>query len=198
MQENSLDRLAISIDLHPITGSSMDPLTAKLATQSLTPEAKSAAEAKTRPSKFDKVRAELASAQQDPAAMASNPPSSAQSLASVARSQAVAAGAPTQHLTSLSADALRVSRARVNELQNRVAALGQSPALDAIRNRLSRIDAEYQRVGRSVDLSMSSASPQQLLKLQKDMNDLSENLNIVSKLVDEATGGIKSILQTQV
>jgi hypothetical protein len=30
------------------------------------------------------------------------------------------------------------------------------------------------------------------------MNDLSENLNIVSKLVDETTGGIKSILQTQV
>jgi hypothetical protein len=167
----------------------MDPLTAKLATNSLTTETKAAAQAepKTGPSKFDRVRAELASAQQDQtmgpsgADNAHVPPSNA-----------------ADHVTPLSPEAVRISRAKVSELQNRVAALGKTPALDAIQSRLSRIDAEYERVGRNVDVSMPSASPQQLLKLQKDMNDLSENLNIVSKLVDETTGGIKSILQTQV
>jgi hypothetical protein len=93
---------------------------------------------------------------------------------------------------------LKATGNSLNQLKSRVSALPASSALDQIQKRLSDLDTQFQKAGASIEAMNGSASPKQLLKLQMDMNNLSENLTIVSKMADQATSGIKSILQTQV
>jgi hypothetical protein len=151
----------------------MDPLTQKAINSSFAPEQTACASSSEngKPSRFREKLEEVAASNQT--ASVSQTPASLQ-------------------------DELQASQMRLNQAKDRVDALGSSPAVDGIRRRLSALDVEYQQIGNHFDLASVSADPQKLLQLQKDMYQLSENVNIVSKMVDEATGAVKSILQTNI
>lgn len=80
----------------------------------------------------------------------------------------------------------------------RVNALPKTSAFDPLRQRLASIDSQFQTTGRLVNSVKGTESPAELMKIQMQMYQLSENLELTSKVVDQVTSGVKSILQTQI
>jgi archaellum component FlaC len=95
-------------------------------------------------------------------------------------------------------DDLRTTRGSLNQLKDRVSGLTPSPVLDQIRTRLSDLARQFQKVGTAIEGMSGTASSKQLLKLQADMYQINENLSVVTKMVDQVTSGVKTLLQTQV
>lgn len=84
------------------------------------------------------------------------------------------------------------------QLALRVNALPKTSAFDPLRQRLASIDSQFQTTGRLVNSVKGTESPAELMKIQMQMYQLSENLELTSKVVDQVTSGVKSILQTQI
>jgi hypothetical protein len=127
--------------------------------------------AKVEPSKFDRVRE---------------------------RSGSIAASGASRQPAEVLADDIKTNGTKLHELTKHASALPKTPAFDSIRSRLAELDSQYRRLGGSIDRIPESASPQQLLKLQKDIYQMSEGTGLVSKMIDQLAGGVKSIQQMQI
>ena len=90
------------------------------------------------------------------------------------------------------------NRVKLDQAVQRASALPQTSAVDAVRLRLADLDSQHQRLELALDGISRSASPDQLLKLQRDMYQVSENIGWISKTIDQLTSGVKSLLQTQI
>ena len=60
------------------------------------------------------------------------------------------------------------------------------------------MDSQFQSAGQMVNSLRGTESPGDLMKIQMQMYQLTENLELTSKVVEQVTSGVKSILQTQV
>ena len=85
----------------------------------------------------------------------------------------------------------------VQQLSNRVNGLPKTPAFEPFRQRLASIDEQYRATGQLVNSTASSDNPKDLLKIQVQLFQMTENLELMSKVVDQVTSGMKTILQTQ-
>lgn len=157
-----------------------------------------AAGPKTAESKFDKVRASLKEKQ---AQQVDLPPEvkqvslPQQNALKVEMSSHLAKGADPKQVLSAN---LQHSRQKADLMANRVSALPNTPALQPLRDRLFSIDKQFQDAGKLVNSIKGGESPQQLLKVQMSMYQLSENVELMSKAVEQVSSGMKNILQTQV
>jgi hypothetical protein len=86
----------------------------------------------------------------------------------------------------------------LQQLTTRVNALPKTSAFDPLRQRLASIDAQYHSAGSLVNSVKGNSNPAELMKIQMQMYQLTENLELASKVVEQVTSGVKSILQTQV
>jgi len=93
---------------------------------------------------------------------------------------------------------LKTARGTLDRLKKRVSALPNNDSLSQLKSGLADLETEYTRAGESVIGMNGTASPQQLLKLQGDMDQMAERLSIMSKIVDQMISGVKTILQTQI
>jgi hypothetical protein len=93
---------------------------------------------------------------------------------------------------------IRAAKSNITQLTKRVNALPKTPAFDPVRQRLASVDSQFQSAGQMVQGLRGTESPGDLMKIQMQMYQLTENLEIVSKVVEQVTSGVKSILQTQV
>lgn len=177
----------------------VDPVVSKAITTpaSATTDQGAANPVKVGESKFDKVRASL---QQSQATNVSLPPEVKQ----VSPEQKQILQADLNHrlkTTSspqiFSADMKNAGNS-LQQLTLRVNALPKTSAFDPVRQRLASIDSQFQATGRLVNSVKGTESPAQLMKIQMQMYQLSENLELTSKVVDQVTSGVKSILQTQI
>lgn len=84
----------------------------------------------------------------------------------------------------------------LQQLTKRVNSLPKTPAYEPLRQRLLSVDSQFQATGRLVN-NTSGASPGELLKIQLQVYQMSENLELMSKVVEQVTSGMKTILQTQ-
>ena len=154
---------------------------------------------KTGPSKFDQVRAqqmENTSPPVDlPPAVTQVSPAQTQTLQAELRQR-------VQSTSSNPADLLKVDLGNtgtsLNQLTKRVSALPNSQATDPIRSRLMSIDQQYKATGQLFNNGGQQMSQQDLLNAQTQIYLMSENISLVSKVVDQVTGGVKTLLQTQV
>jgi hypothetical protein len=89
-------------------------------------------------------------------------------------------------------------KVKLDHLQQKVSALPKAQAYDPIRNRLAGIEQQYGSATQMLDKMGASNNPQDYIKLQMQMYLMTENVQLVSKVVDQVTGGIKTILQTQI
>jgi hypothetical protein len=159
----------------------MDPLVTKTVPTPATSGAQlDSVASKNGPSKFDQVRAKVGTGSTGTQAVAGEP----------LRDSSVSKQQLNNDLAS--------SRDSLRQLKDRLAAAPQTSSLDSLRNRLLNLESQYQKVGSAVRDISGPSSPERLLQLQKDMYRLSENLGIVSKMVDQVTSSVKSILQTQI
>jgi hypothetical protein len=180
----------------------VDPIVSKSAVKPLAsvPDQGSTGSPKLGESKFDKVRTRL---QEEQAAQVNLPPTVKQvSLeqrkvleADLFRRLAQTKPASAQHLF---APNMRDAKDAIRNLTNRVNALPQTSAFDPVRTRLETIDSQFQSVGKLLHSVQGTQNQADLMKLQVHMYQLSENLELMSKVVEQMTSGMKSILQTQV
>ncbi len=156
--------------------------------------------AKTGESKFDKVRSRLLDEQAEHAEI---PPEVKQVSADQQKAlQADLSQRVEKMGTTSPADLFAVNltqaKAGVQHLTNRVNALPKTPAFEPFRQRLASIDAQYQQAGQLVGSLDGKQSTGDLMKIQLQMYQLTENLELMSKVVEQVSSGVKSILQTQV
>lgn len=153
---------------------------------------------KTGESKFDRVRADL---QDRSAQQVEIPPEVKQvSLPQQKAMQADLSSRLARGSTPNQVFGVNMKRAKegVDRLTKRVNALPKTPAFQPFRDRLASIDAQFQAAGKLVSSIKGGESPHQLLQVQMSMYQLTENLELMSKVVEQVTSGMKSILQTQV
>ncbi len=108
-----------------------------------------------------------------------------------ASSVAPAANAALQSKLEYTANSLATAK-------QRVAAVNNTGALLPLQNRLAQLETRLQTTGSNLKQTGANADPAQLLKLQNDVYQLDEELEIMSKVVEQATSGIKSVLQIQI
>ena len=155
---------------------------------------------KTAESKFDKVRVRL---QEQQAEQVKIPPEVKQ--VSLQQKKVLEAdltkrlGQPgaTSPQKAFAVDMKR-AKVQVDQLTSRVNALPKTPAFEPLRQRLTSIDSQFHSTGQLVHSLKGTESTGDLMKVQVQMYQLTENLELMSKVVEQVTSGVKSILQTQV
>ena len=88
-------------------------------------------------------------------------------------------------------------KAALERVTHAVDKLPAQGAFSPIRQRLDIIEKQFQK---SSDLihGVKDMDPKSLLKVQVQLYELSENLEMLSKVVDHVSSGVKTIMQTQV
>ena len=153
---------------------------------------------KTGESKFDKVRVRL---QEEQAQSVQLPPEVKQLSPEQTRALQTDLNHRVQQAKSTSAPELfgkdiSHARSRIDNLRTRVEALPKTSAFDPLRQRLTSIDNQYQNAGKLIHSLTGQQSPAELMQVQMQMYQMSENLELMSKVVEQVSSGVKSVLQT--
>lgn len=90
------------------------------------------------------------------------------------------------------------ARKRVEQLQKKVEGLKKSPEASPLRDRLAAIEAQFTASEQKLGAMPDTGNLRDLLAMQGEMYKLGQSIEILSKVVDAATSGIKSTLQMQV
>jgi hypothetical protein len=172
-------------------------------------------------SQFDKIKAQLQSTTDQVSsyapphpvlATAPTPPSSVASpQSSSAEAQPADSGTKTntgtvgsKTISSLPPGAEKVQRAmaagryHLDRIHTIVDAKSSTCTLDKVKGKLTSIEAQYNHLDTTLQQISPNASPQDWLRLQQMANSMNENISVLSKLVDSASSGVKTILQTQI
>jgi hypothetical protein len=153
---------------------------------------------KSAPSKFDRVRADLA---QQSTAAAQLPPKvttisdqQKQLLANDLRQKLESGQSPQQ---IIGADMSQL-RAGIADLNQKVSATPDTSAFAPLRQRLQSIESDFDASAKLLKTPASFDDPNRLLQMQMEVYKMTENVEILSRTVSEAASGAKTILQTQV
>jgi hypothetical protein len=92
---------------------------------------------------------------------------------------------------------MKSAKEKVDHLTKQVNALPSTSAFEPLRSRLAMIDQQYRSAGKLVNGIKGSNSPADLMKIQVQMYQLSENIELMSKVVEQVTSGMKTLFQTQ-
>jgi hypothetical protein len=179
----------------------MDPITTKLTTT--LPESPSSdtgsQPGKTGASKFDKIKSRLnenSDKEASPAQSVSPVDGSVSSNnlnADRLRNSTAAVGTPARIQQNLAASQHHLAR-----LRDRVESSSSVGSMRGIKGRLTSVENQYRQIDSVLRTLPQNASPQQYLALQQQVYSMNENIGALSKLVEQASNGVKSILQTQV
>lgn len=179
----------------------VDPIISKVPVKpldSVSEQGEGAAQ-KTGESKFDKVRARLQDQQAEQVDM---PPEVKQVSF---EQQKVLEANLTKRLSQSDATSpqkifgvdMKRAKIQADRLSTRVNALPKTPAFEPFRQRLTSIDSQLQDADKLVHSLKGTESPAELMKVQVQMYQLNENLELMSKVVEQVSSGMKSVLQTQ-
>lgn len=153
---------------------------------------------KTGESKFDKVRSRL---QEEQAQSVQLPPEVKQVSPEQTKALQTDLNLRVERTKSTSAPELfgadmNRAKSRIENLTSRVNALPKTSAFDPIRQRITSVDNQFQAAGKMLQTLNGKQTPEDLMKLQVQMYQMTENLEIMSKVVEQVSSGVKSILQT--
>jgi len=93
---------------------------------------------------------------------------------------------------------MKSARVQLDALHRKAQAIPPGPAAETLRDRLSSLDTQFQESGKILQGMSSASSPGDMLKFQMQMYQFTQNMQLMSKTVEEVSGGAKQILQTQV
>ncbi|HEX4772156.1 MAG TPA: hypothetical protein VH351_15075 [Bryobacteraceae bacterium] len=85
----------------------------------------------------------------------------------------------------------------LSDLNARAATIKPANVAESLQNRLDLLNVQFRVLGDHLQESAAKNDPMQLLRLQNDIYQLDEELELVSKVVDQTTNGVRSLLQTQ-
>jgi hypothetical protein len=178
----------------------MDPVVSKVST-SLPDTSNSnvgSQSGKSGASKFDQVKSQLKDNAGDEgmSAQSTSPvntaaPGDASNIDRLHRN--TAASAPDRVRENLAA-----SQHQLASLKDRIGSTPETSSMQGIQGRLASVERQYTQLNSAVNSLSPASSPQQILALQQQVYNMNENISTLSKLVSQASSGVKSILQTQV
>lgn len=178
----------------------MDPIVSKVST-SLPDASNSNAgsqSGKSGASKFDQVKNQLKdNAEGEGSSMQSASPSNAPGsgdLTSSDRLHREAAASASDRVR----ENLAASQHQLTRLKDRIGSTPEVGSAQGIQGRLASVERQYTQLNSAVKSLSPGSSPQQILALQQQVYSMNENISTLSKLVSQASSGVKSILQTQV
>jgi phage shock protein A len=177
-----------------------DPIVSKVATKPLDISSQQAKTGpKTSESKFDQVRTRLMDEQakqtQLPPEVKQISPAQKQQLQTDLSKRIQESGTSPDKLFGVK---MKHATAKLEHLTKRVNSLPKTSAFDPIRKRVESISAQYQSTGELAKSPQGGRSLDQLMQIQMQMYQMTENMELMSKVVEQVTSGMKSILQTQV
>ncbi|MBB6142571.1 hypothetical protein HNQ77_000509 [Silvibacterium bohemicum] len=157
-------------------------------------------------SPFDKIKAQLQETadQVNPSSSqavqpATNPAQSAGSAANSA--SGVTKPASMQSLPpgpEKLQQSMAVGRYHLDRVQSAVKSNSSASTMDKVKGKLTSIEAQYNQLDVTLQQISPNATPQDWLRLQQMASSMNENIAVLSKLVDSASSGVKTILQTQI
>jgi|HubBroStandDraft_5_1064220.scaffolds.fasta_scaffold829092_1 hypothetical protein len=180
----------------------MDPIASKLTTslpQSPSPETTSTPSDKVGASKFDKIRNQLndKTDSQVSATQSASPVNPSAQVNNPGVDKLNSKTAPVSGPDRLR-QSLTTSQYHLDRLKNRVASSPEISSMQGIMNRLTSAESQYQHVDAAVRSMPANANPQQLISLQQMVYSMNENISGISKVIDQAVSGVKSVLSTQI
>ncbi len=92
---------------------------------------------------------------------------------------------------------MKSAQGGIEELNRTVAAMPKLGALEPLKQRLKDIESQFNASGTALH-RVNLNDPGSLLQLQVQIYQVSQNVEVMSKVVDHVSSGIKTILQTQV
>jgi hypothetical protein len=93
---------------------------------------------------------------------------------------------------------LNAARKRIDIAVGKVDGVKNTPGAEGVRDRLAAIEAQFQTASSKAETMPATNNLRDLLSLQSEMYKMGQNVEILSKVVDAATSGVKSTLQMQV
>jgi hypothetical protein len=153
---------------------------------------------KSTPSKFDRVRADLAmqstGAAQLPPKVTTISDQQKQLLGNDLRRK-LETGKSPQEILGPQVNQLRTG---IADLNRRVSAVPDTSASNPLRQRLQSIESDFKASANLLQSPGALDDPKRLLEAQVEVYKLTSNVEILSRTVSEAASGAKTILQTQV
>lgn len=89
------------------------------------------------------------------------------------------------------------SRTRLSLLREAIGSTGNTPKGTDLRGQFAKVEGEWQQL-ESIMKSDKELSQGELLGLQARLYQVSQHVEVMSKVVDQVTGGVKTILNTNV
>ncbi len=93
---------------------------------------------------------------------------------------------------------METGRRHITRLSKQIEGLRGMPAAQGLGGRLTGIEQQYAQLNTMLRTMPANAGPQRWIVLQQQMYSMSENIGTLSKMVSQASSGMKSMLQTQV
>jgi len=153
---------------------------------------------KSAPSAFDRLRSDLqqklSESIQLPAKVTTIEAQQKLSLENNLRKK-LATGLNPAEIAKGSVDQLTGS---VADLNRKIEALPRSASLEPLRSRLQSIEDDFNRSSKLLKNPGDLNDPKQLLAMQMEMYKVSQNVEILSRVVGDVASGVKTMVQTQV
>lgn len=93
---------------------------------------------------------------------------------------------------------MKSARVQLDALHRKAQAIPPGPASDTLTDRLNSLDAQFQDSGKVLEGMGNVSSPGDMLKFQMQMYQFSQNMQLMSQVVEQMSSGAKQILQVQV
>jgi hypothetical protein len=93
---------------------------------------------------------------------------------------------------------MKSARVQLDALHRKAQAIPPGPAADTLSDRLNTLDVQFQDSGKILEGMSNVSSPGDMLKFQMQMYQFTQNMELMSKVVEQVGSGAKQILQTQV
>jgi hypothetical protein len=90
------------------------------------------------------------------------------------------------------------TRVTLQKLRKQVDALPRDPGANTIRERLETIESSFTGAEQMLAGMRNLDSPKELLRMQIQLYNMTQNIEMVSKVVEQLSGGTKQLLQTQI
>ncbi len=150
------------------------------------------------PSKFDLIRTQISRRLAGDVKLSPVPPPSIRGISftkTESKQPLARSGAPSP------SEALRsnltAARTEMTRLTDAIGKLPEQPAASPIRERLNNLEQQFQESGNLIH-QLNDMDPKSLLNAQMQLYQLSENIGLMSKLVEQVSSGVKTMLQIQI
>ena len=153
---------------------------------------------KVGPSKFDLIRTQIAQrlAADVKLSPAAPPPTQHLSLTKTELRQPLRRSGAISPPEAIRQN-LTTARAEMDRLTDAVGKLPDQPASSPLRERLEDLERQFQKSGDLI-FQLNDMDPKSLLNAQMQLYQLSGNIGLMSKLVEQASSGVKTMLQIQI